>query len=316
LALELAKEINLDFYVANKTGTVPVELYSRRTGFTASGYEFVTLPLAIAALTVLNLMLGAVYERIREIAVFSTVGLSPGDVGMMFLSESISYGVIGVIMGYIAGIIGLSLLLSYHALPLGIYPNYSSGFVVQTIGIIILIVVLSSLFPFLKSARLVTPSLERKWKITTKPLGDQWNIPTPFFFSSEQEAVGFIEYMNEYFGAYTMESPGFPFATHGLSLKSGEIDGIPYKSLVVELHLAPFPANVNQTLELMVRNISRERWTAEIIARRRTGDMRSWMSSNQKLLDSVRKQFITWRLLTRTEKEKYYGKGANSRQLK
>jgi len=213
-----------------------------------------------------------------------------------------------VILGYIAGIVGLSVLLAYKALPIGIYPNYSSGFIAQTIGLIILIVVLSSLFPFLKSAKLVTPSLERKWKITTKPLGDQWNIPTPFFFSSEQEAEGFIKYMQEYFGAYTMESPGFPFATHGLTLKEGDIDGAPYKSVVAELHLAPFPANVNQTLELMVRNISGERWTAEIIARRRTGDMRSWTSSNQKFLDSVRKQFISWRILSPSEKEKYYKK--------
>jgi len=308
LGLQLAKEINLDFYVANKSGTVPVEFYSKRTGFIVSGYEFVTLPLILAALTVLNLMLGAVYERIKEIAIFSTVGLSPGDVGMMFLSESISYGVIGVILGYIAGIVGLSVLLAYKALPSGIYPNYSSGFIAQTIGLIILIVVLSSLFPFLKSAKLVTPSLERKWKISTKPLGDQWNIPTPFFFSSEQEAEGFVKYVQEYFGAYTMESPGFPFATHGLTLKKGEIDGAPYKSVVAELHLAPFPANVNQSLELMVRNISGERWMAEIIARRRTGDMRSWTSSNQKFLDSARKQFISWRILSPTEKEKYYRK--------
>ncbi|MEM3040563.1 MAG: M28 family peptidase [Nitrososphaerota archaeon] len=308
LGLELAKEINLDFYVANSTGTVPVEFYSRRTGYMVSGYEFVTLPLVLVALTVLNLMLGAVYERIKEIAIFSTVGLSPRDVGMMFLSESVSYGVIGVILGYIAGVMGLSLLLEYKALPPGIYPNYSSSFIVQTIGLIIMIVVLSSLFPFLKSAKLVTPSLERKWKITTKPLGDQWNIPTPFNFSSEQEARGFIEYMREYFGAYTIESPGFPFATHELSFKQGFIDGIPYKSVIAEIHLAPFPANVNQSLELMVRNVSGERWTAEIVARRRTGDMRSWMSSNQKFLDKVRKQFISWRLLSPSEKEKYYTK--------
>ena len=66
--------IALDFFVGRDKDTY---LYSSigMTSFSGMGNLFV--PILIAALIVLNTMLGAVYERVREISIYSSVGLAP-----------------------------------------------------------------------------------------------------------------------------------------------------------------------------------------------------------------------------------------------
>ena len=46
-------------------------------------------------------MLGSVYERVREIGIFSSVGLAPAHVGALFLAEASVYAVMGAIIGYL-----------------------------------------------------------------------------------------------------------------------------------------------------------------------------------------------------------------------
>ena len=67
------------------------------------GLGALVIPMFIAALIVLNAMMGAVYERFREIGIYSSVGLAPLHIALLFVAEACVYAIIGVTIGYILG---------------------------------------------------------------------------------------------------------------------------------------------------------------------------------------------------------------------
>ena len=71
-------------------------------------------------------MLGSVYERRREIFVYNSVGLSPGNVASLFLAESSVYAILGASLGYLLGQVVSKILLVTGALS-GLSLNYSAG---------------------------------------------------------------------------------------------------------------------------------------------------------------------------------------------
>ena len=67
-----------------------------------TGMGDLAIPVLIAALIVLNTMLGSVFERLKEIHIFSSIGLAPSHVGVLFMAEAFVYAVIGAISGYLS----------------------------------------------------------------------------------------------------------------------------------------------------------------------------------------------------------------------
>ena len=47
--------------------------------------------------------MGSVYERFREIGVYSSVGLAPAHISFLFLAEACVYAVLSVVFGYLLG---------------------------------------------------------------------------------------------------------------------------------------------------------------------------------------------------------------------
>ena len=90
-----------------------------------AGVASVIVPTLIVALIALNAMMGAVYERLREIGIYSSVGLAPMHISLLFIAEACVFAVIGVVLGYILGQ-GLGRALLALDLLQGITLNYSS----------------------------------------------------------------------------------------------------------------------------------------------------------------------------------------------
>jgi putative ABC transport system permease protein len=61
--------------------------------------------IAIVLVSIMNVMIMAVYERIREIGTISAIGTMPGKILSMFLIEGFCLGVFGAIIGNAAGLI-------------------------------------------------------------------------------------------------------------------------------------------------------------------------------------------------------------------
>src|SRR5207248_7991542 len=129
-----------------------------------SGAGQVAIPLAIAGLIIFNTMMGSIAERKREIHVYTSLGLAPLHVGALFVAEALTYGLIGTVFGYVIGQ-GIGTLL----LKLGwlghVTLNYSGTAAILTMGLILLIVLLSALVPARLASQLAAPSIERSWKV-------------------------------------------------------------------------------------------------------------------------------------------------------
>ncbi|MEM2936639.1 MAG: ABC transporter permease, partial [Candidatus Bathyarchaeia archaeon] len=182
-----------------------VRLYRLRFVLTTRGYELLTFPVVVAMLVLLTTMLGIVQERQKDIFTYGSLGISPMNMSLMFLCESTTFAIVGATFGYIAGtgflILGQKILnLPAQSLAL----NYSSRFVLLSVTLAILGTIGASLYPLFVAGRLVTPSLERKWKIA-KPYGDKWTIILPFQ-ADYKETLGVLAYLKEYLEGIRMEA--------------------------------------------------------------------------------------------------------------
>lgn len=304
IAIDLATESQLYFYVAESVGEKePISLYSSTTGFEVIGYGMLPIPVAIVMFTMLNLMLGVITRKHRDIYIFSSIGMSPLHVAFLFLAQVVAYAVIGAVMGYTLGIICLRIAYDIGALPEWFYPNYAASSVLNVLGLLMLSVVLSSIYPLRIAAKMVTPSLRRKWRIETRPLGNVWRIPLPFVFIGE-EAKGVLEFIKEYLLSYTEPIPGAPFAVEKCTIEEKEVEGARARVLSSIMHVAPFPLGIRQKTEVyMVQK--NDRWHTMIVITRISGRMEDWMRVNEKMIDSIRKQFLIWRGLKPVERKEY-----------
>ncbi|MFH1137012.1 MAG: FtsX-like permease family protein [Pseudomonadota bacterium] len=69
--------------------------------------------ISVVLVSVLNIMIMSVYERVREIGTIAAIGVSPGRILFLFLTEGLALGVLGslagaVLGGGVIGIIGLT----------------------------------------------------------------------------------------------------------------------------------------------------------------------------------------------------------------
>ena len=123
---------------------------------------FVKLMLiAVVLISIMNVMIMAVYERIREIGTIAAIGTLPGKILSMFLVEGFCLGAVGALAGNILGII-LILILNRIGITfdfgmqkgLVLSATIAPGDVLVISFIVILISVIASLQPAFKASRM------------------------------------------------------------------------------------------------------------------------------------------------------------------
>ena len=266
------------------------------------GISDLFIPILIAALIVLNTMLGAVYERVREIHIFSSIGLAPNHIAMLFMAESFVYAILGAIFGYLVGQGMAKVITLFNLLP-GLYLNYSSVSAVASTSIVIGVVLLSTLYPARKASEVATPAIERRWHVPD-PVGDTWDIPLPFAVTGEQ-ATALTRFMVEWFEAYEEYSIG-DFVTQ--DVKTWEEPHEHGTSYVIETMawVAPFDLGVSQRVQLRtVPTDMEDVFEIQLHLERVSGDVSSWRRVNRRFLNTLRKQFLIWRTLRAEDRDRY-----------
>jgi hypothetical protein len=285
----------LFIYISTFEGT---KLYARVISRTFFGYEFLPVPLFMAALLLFNTMLGSIYERRREVEIFACIGLSPLHVMGIFLSETMAYAVLSGIIGYIGGLAFSAVLFRYNLLP-GFLPNYASTFVVIAVGIAMLMTISSGAYPLFRAGSLVTPSLERKWRVPSKPIGDTWNIPLPFTFMDEDEVMGVFGYLQEFLLAHKVEGVG-AFVSESVSYWKSE------EAMVLRctMRLPPYELNILQEVDFSAY-LKEKRYALTVQIRKLSGMYQPWVSSNLRLMSELRKQLLMWSSLPPAKRQEY-----------
>ena len=282
--------------------------YSSIGSSSSKGFSNVFIPVLIAALIVLNTMLGSVFERVREIGIFSSIGLAPNHIAVLFIAESMVYANLGAVAGYVIGQTISKILTATGWLP-GLYLNFSSMSAVSSTIIVVAVVLLSTLYPARKASEVATPAIERSWKVP-EPEGDNWVITLPFAVTGAQ-AAGVNGFLKEWFGAYEEYSIG-DFVTQ--DVKSGEIDtelGRAH-SIGCKAWLAPFDLGVSQLVNLTTEPTAMEDvFEVKLRITRESGDISNWKRVNRRFLNTLRKQFLIWRTMAAEERDKYLVAAAN-----
>lgn len=132
-----------------------------------SGLIMYVILIVVVAFSILNTFLMAIFERTREFGVLMAIGMTPGRLMRSLFLESVTITFIGIILGIISGgmvtwyfqvhgivISGASEFLSQYGLPERMYPQLSIFSVSIGAGIVLIITILTAIYPVLKVRRL------------------------------------------------------------------------------------------------------------------------------------------------------------------
>lgn len=294
---ELARRFAVAMFAGFEDG---VKMVSAGNLSSVKGGAAVAVPLAIAGLIVFNTMMGSIAERRKEIHVYTSLGLAPLHVGALFVAEAMTYGLIGTVFGYVIGQGVGTLLLKLGWLG-GVTLNYSGTSAMLTMGLILIIVLLSALVPARLASKIAAPSIDRSWKVPL-PRGDEIVATLPFTIN-KTAADGALAYLAEFFEAHQEGSIGkfsagkveaFTIEDDKPGLTPGDSRG-----LKTVIWLTPFDLGVRQHLMLLIHpGQYPEIYEVQVVLQRLSGDDGSWYRMNRTFLTELRKQFLAWRSLS------------------
>lgn len=286
---------------------IKVSIYSSLGLTSFSGMANLFVPILIASLIVLNTMMGSVYERFREIGVYSSVGLAPGHIAWLFIAESCVYAVLGVVAGYLSGQIVAKVLIELNLLK-GFTLNYSSLSAVTSSMLVMAVVMLSSIYPARKASQMAVPDVTRRWKLPP-PDGDEWNFEFPFTVSGH-EVLGLCVFLIGYFDSYSEESIG-TFYTDGAKLNDHDDEHGQGYEIDMNIWLAPFDLGVSQHVLLRATPEAEHNiYAISLQIHRLSGEDASWRRVNQRFMNVIRKQFLIWRTVDADAKTSYREQGS------
>lgn len=305
LADRLLTATSARFYIGSR---VPVEtgtggrsqepgVYFVGAGYRTSigGLSRLIIPLLIAGTILLNTMLGSVYERRREIAIYNAIGLNPTHIGIFFLAEAFVYSVIGAVGGYLIGQTA-ALALSKLGLLGGINLNFSSLTVGYVVLFTIAIVLLSTIYPAVMASRAAVPSGRRTWSMPEHD-GNTMKTIFPFIYPPEMLG-GVMKYVEEYFAGFSEASIGMAIAEQRGRTSARDASGHEVCTLDYRVSLPPYDLGVTQTVTLTGSFDARLgfcRIAVEI--RRISGQDTNWEATNRPFLEKLRHYLMNWRNL-------------------
>lgn len=287
-------------------GKLRVSVYSSLGNTSLRGLANLFIPILVAALIVLNTMMGSVYERFREIGIYSSVGLAPVHIAFLFIAEACVYAVLGTVSGYLVGQAVAKILLWQGWLS-GFTLNYSALSTVISSALVMLVVMLSSLYPARQASMMAVPDVTRRWKLPD-PDGDYWHFEFPFTVGGK-DVFGLSVFLVDYFETHMGESMG-TFYTNGATFGSVETEKGQGYTIDTTIWLAPYDLGVSQDVHFQAAPTGEHNiYTMALTINRLSGDAASWRRVNQGFMNALRKQFLIWRTVEPPDRARYTEKG-------
>jgi hypothetical protein len=316
-AQDLIDRFGLSLFSGEPEGTF---LYHASDTMSYSGVPNIIIPLAISVFIVLNTMISSVYERKREIAVYTSVGLAPSHVSFLFIAEALAFAVLSVVFGYLLAQTTAK-LFAETALWSGITVNYSSLAGVAAMGLVIAVVLLSVIYPSKVAGDIAIPDVNRSWTLPPAR-GNLLEFVLPFLMTyPEQASVG--GYLFDYLDGHFDVSHG-QFSTSHINLKfvcdtppsiTEDAEDCPQEGcefpeclhLTCRVWLAPFDFGIQQKVDLRFAPAPHEPGFLEIrvVLTRESGESNAWRRINKGFLHAIRRQLLIWRSLDEPAKAHY-----------
>jgi len=117
--------------------------------------------IAIVLVSIMNVMIMAVYERINEIGTISAIGTLPGNILALFLAEGLLLGILGTAIGTVISLVSIAMMnASQISFDFGrqtgllLSPSIAANEVITVALVVIGIAVVASLQPAWKAAKM------------------------------------------------------------------------------------------------------------------------------------------------------------------
>jgi hypothetical protein len=296
-AKAMAYALDLTIYVSH--GGSPYVL-STYPSVMLGGWEMILIIVVIGALNVFTTVLGSLKERTREVYTFSVVGLSPMGVTVFFMTEVLVYAIISALIGYVSGYLATRVFMFLGILPSGHLFNFAAAFAILGTVVTIIAALAAAAYPAYLASKVATPSLERRWKFKTKPKGNEWDIPLLVSVPTVEEGKGLLAYLQEYFSGAGAVKEGVHMVK---DLQQPDYENL---SLSITVSLSPFEVGVSQRVDVVAR-FNEEIKRHEIIVHLEllSGPQSTWINSNYRFINELRRQLIMWGSFSAEEKAKY-----------
>ena len=234
------------------------------------------------------------------------MGLAPVHIAFLFIAEACVYAVLGTVGGYLLGQSVVKVLLWQDALQ-GLTVNYSALSTVTSSMLVMLVVLLSSIYPARQASMMAVPDVTRRWKFPD-PQGDRWHFEFPFTVGGK-DVFGLSVFLVDYFQAHAGESLG-TFYTDGAQLGSVKTATGQGHTIDTTIWLAPFDLGVSQQVHFEALPTGEHNiFAMTLTINRISGDASSWRRVNKNFMNALRKQFLIWRTIAPEDKAQYTEKG-------
>lgn len=269
-----------------------IALISTASSVSIGGLAKIIVPVILCVLIVFNTMMGTVDERKGEVVMLGSVGLSPGQISLLLLAESLVYSVLGIILGTGAGLIFSAFSASFsfsNALSFNFTSIISMGLALGTGAVVII----ATLIPARKAAALAAPSGMMAWTLP-EPEDGAIDFQLPFTLT-RGNAVGMTSFFKNFLNNHT-DSGSEGFNCRNIELR--ELTSPAALEITADMWLAPYDLDVAQHLSLQIRpTTSPGVFGVWIRLTRRSGSEDAWVRTNYGFMDDVRLQFLLWRNL-------------------
>ncbi len=289
-----------------------VYLYSASDTLDYSGISNILVPILISIFIVLNTMIGSVYERKPEIAIYTSVGMAPRHVSILFVAEAISYAVLSVVLGYLLAQT-VATVFAGTSLLAGITVNYSSLAGVGAMAMVMGVVLVSAVYPSRVAAQIAIPDVEKSWKLSVTK-GDHMTVDLPFLMHGGDE-VSAAGYLFDYFDAHREISQDV-FTSDNLGITGADASGSGSSSrnfsICFRAWVSPFDLGLMQDVTLIFNESQTQKGYVAIVMEitRRAGEHNAWARANQRFVNGIRKKLLVWRSLdpeTKARWRTYFG---------
>ena len=316
-ARDLVDRFGLSLFSGEPEGTF---LYSASDTMSYSGVPNILIPLVISIFIVLNTMISSVYERKREIGIYTSVGLAPSHVSFLFIAEAMALAVLSVVMGYLLAQTAAK-LFAETSLWSGITVNYSSMAGVAAMILVIIVVLISVLYPSKVAGEIAIPDVNRSWTLP-EAKGNVLELTLPFLMKfQEHRSVG--GYLLDYFrghqdvthGQFSTGTIDMDFVCPTLPQTAESGDDCPEDDcdipacleVAIGVWLAPFDFGIMQKVDFQFLPAKEGKGFLEISVRltRVSGEANAWRRINKNFLHEIRKQLLIWRSFDSQEKNRY-----------
>ncbi len=295
--------------------------------FRYEGLGDIIIPIITVIAICVNTLLGHVEERKHEIAVYTSVGLAPNHVGMLFIMEALSLAVLSCVAGYILAQVGAG-FFGKTALFAGLQFNYSSLSSVTSMVLIFTVVFIASLYPARLATHIAMPDVEKSWHLPP-PHEGSISVDLPFLFPHRDQSA-IIRYLGELIVHHREVSSEVFIADeiHWNWADVSERDGPSHRTPVPQcalfqatIWLAPFDFGMKQRVHLFCCPASLESTspqphrTTEVLEREYVqihlhmiclaGELEMWHRANRQFVKILRKRVLQWHTLSDREKDRY-----------